>query len=41
MSTDKAPRSADSTWLGEFVPRSADQLPVRVPKPRKPSAKPR
>ncbi|KAA8884049.1 TfoX/Sxy family protein [Nocardia colli] len=36
-----APRLADTAWLGEFVQRTAEVLPVRVPKSRKPSAKPR
>ncbi|WP_167769006.1 hypothetical protein [Nocardia sp. CS682] len=49
MSTDKAvvadrvpaERLANSSWLGEFVWRTADVLPVRVPTSRKSSAKPR
>ncbi|MFF3224424.1 hypothetical protein ACFYV7_16645 [Nocardia suismassiliense] len=49
MSTDKAVVAdrvpaegpADSAWLGEFVQRTADVLPVRLPESRKPSAKPR
>ncbi|WP_159080226.1 hypothetical protein [Nocardia suismassiliense] len=49
MSTDKAivadrvpaEGAADPAWLGEFVQRTADVLPVRLPQFRKPSAKPR
>lgn len=36
-----ASRLTDPAWSAQFVQRTADALPVRVPQSRKPSAKPR